>query len=98
MVLQSGSIKRGQGPRENSGKATDHVGTEAGPVLVASYYHWYLAVAHFLDASVSGRVFRDIDDRVINALSVKRARGCGALDAGGLGIDGDSHRILTEVA
>ena len=78
-----------------SGQACDHVGTEAGPVILARNHDWGLTIAKAGDMAHRHIIQRQIDDVIGNALGIECARGGGALDAGGFGINGDAHVSLS---
>jgi len=54
-----------------------------------------LTVSEALNEIVRIGIGGNVDDSIFNALTVERAGGCGALDAGGLAIDGNVHFFLT---
>ena len=62
-------------------------------MLVTGNDNRHLAIAHGFDAGIGFGIFGNVDDGIGQALAVERAGGGGALDAGGLGIDGDGHRM-----
>jgi hypothetical protein len=81
-----------------SGERADHVGPKTSPMALPGDNDRYLAVAKTLDKRECLCVFGDVNESVSDALAIESTGGGRALNAGGLGIDGNGHGFLEKMA
>ncbi|MNE59123.1 hypothetical protein D3C80_1542000 [compost metagenome] len=78
-----------------SADRADHIRPETRPMPFAGDNDGNLHVTETPDMIERIRIFGNIDDLIGDADAVERAIGGGALDAGGLAVNGDGHNFLS---
>ena len=89
-----GSLQTGEGAgvlSDSRGHLTDALRAEAGPVVGLGHNNRCLEVTEGEDVVAGLIVQADVHELVVQAGAIKGLLGCGALDAGWLGVNSDGH-------